>query len=240
MKHAFAIALALLAVGWTGTEVWAVGELLGLHVEVSLADGSVVRGRVVEETETSLTLANDTGRRAVQRSDIASIRLLEGDEPAVERAPETSPFAEVRRQAMRQAALWKLKSDGVEAARSLLDSLFAAALPTYRWDLVAASAGVGFGGWVLDFALKPSVEARLLWQSETPFWYGLLELGDGLAGLGAGVSLAIGFIQENVDAGLGSSREWFARSSALFLLSAGFNGLQLLYDAAVLAAPAAE
>jgi len=237
MKGWIVMGLALTAVAAAGLSAWAVGELLGLHVEVSLSDGSIVSGRVVEETEASLTLAHDTGRRVVQRSNIVSIRLLQSEVPSQERAPETSPFAEVRREALRQAALWKLKSDGVEAVRAVLDALFAAALPAYRWELVAASAGVGFGGWVLDFALKPSVEARLLWQSETPFWYGLLELGDGLAGLGAGVLLAIGLVQDNVDVGLGSSREWFARSSALFLLSAGANGLQLLYDAAVLAAP---
>lgn len=220
-----------------GVTALAVGELLGQTVEAALEDGSVVRGLVAEETDTTLVVERDGERRVIQRSTIVSIRLLEtSSQPSQPTPPQvSSPSSSVD---LRAAALWQLKVDAVQAISAILQSQLIASLPTYRWDLLIASAGVRIGGWILDWVLKPSDETIRLWQEQLPFWYGVLNFGDGVVGLGSGVSMAVGMVQANVDVGLGNSRAWFARASLLSLASAGINGVQMIYDGAMLAAPA--
>lgn len=217
-----------------GVTALAVGELLGQTIEAALEDGSVVRGQVVQETEATLTLERDGERRVIQRATIVSIRLLESSPQA---SPPSMPRVSPQPASvdLRAAALWQLKVDAVQAIRAILQSQIAASLPAYRWDLVITSVGVSIGGWILDWVLKPSQETIGRWRDRLPFWYGVLDFGDGLAGLGSGVSMAAGMVQENVDVGLGNSRDWFARASLLSLASAGINGIQMIYDGAMLA-----
>ncbi len=219
-----------------GVTALAVGELLGQTIEAALEDGSVVRGTVVEETDATLVVERGGERRAIQRAAIVSIRLLETSSQPMQPAPPqvSQPSASVD---LRGAALWQLKVDAVQAARAILQSQIAASLPTYRWDLLITSLGVGVGGWVLDWVLKPSQEAIGRWRDGLPFWYGALDFGDGLVGLGGGVSMAVGMVQTEVDIGAGNPRVWFARASLLSLASAGINAVQMIYDGVMLAGP---
>ena len=237
MKRLGQALCVLVVVLLCGVTALAVGELLGQTIEAALEDGSVVRGLVVEETDATLVVERDGERRAIQRAAIVSIRLLEASSQPMQPAPPqgSQPSASVD---LRAAALWQLKVDAVQAIRAILQSQIAASLPAYRWDLFITSLGVSVGGWVLDWVLKPSDATIRLWQQQLPFWYGVLNFGDGLVGLGGGVSMAVGMVQTEVDISAGNPRVWFARASLLSLVSAGINGVQMIYDGVMLAGSA--
>ena len=220
-----------------GVAALAVGELLGQTIEVAMEDGSVVRGLVVEETDATLVVERDDERRVIQRQAIVSIRLLESSVDSSQPSPPQASPQPTTSVDLRAAALWQLKVDAVQAVSAILQAQIFASLPTYRWDLLITSAGVRIGGWILDWVLKPSDEAVRLWQEQLPFWYGILNFGDGLVGLGGGVSMAVGMVQTEVDIGAGNPRVWFARASLLSLASAGINGVQMVYDGVMLARP---
>lgn len=216
--------------------VFAVSELIGLTVEIRTEDGIEFTGLVTGETETAITINIDGESTIIQRDAIESISLIRGREtsqPATEgqTLADDPAFAEVRRAALRKAALWQISQSGISLAQSWLNYLIAKSEPEQnRTDLIYTKVGVAVGGVVLNFILQPNVEERLYWRSQLPAWHGIVGLIGGLANLGAGVSLAFGYVQKYVSlADLEPAEVWFDRSATLFLVKGASDLVHALH-----------
>ncbi len=224
---------------------FAVGELLGLEIRVVLDDGQSFEGLVVEESDDTITLESGNQEITVLRDEIKTMRLIQSStvvrtDNSGSSDPISDPvFSEARRTAMQRVALWSALKDGVKLGGSLLNLSYAQSrAQTEPMTALIAYGGLAVGGFVVDLLFKPSIEERLFWRSQLPFWHGLNGFVGSLASLGGSVSLAIGVTTDNISIPeLGPSDEWFERSVLGFTIEAGTHAINIIYDLLVLLAP---
>lgn len=236
------LGLAALFITLSCSSVFAVGELIGLTVKVTIHGGTTYQGQVISESEQTITLSVNEQPIVVERDQIASITLIQQD--AAPTSKTTAPlglkddpaFAEVRKKALQKAALAAFVKDGNTVVQATLSYMIARDLAEKnRYDLLTAKAIVRIGTWVVGLFLRPSAEESLYWNSQLPAWHGIVGLVGGMAGLGAGVSLALGYLQKYAALDqLEPSETWFQRAELLYGIQGGAGLIHLLYDTTIL------
>jgi len=224
---------------------YAVGELLGLNIRVVMDDGQSFEGMVVEESDDTITLEEGNQEITVRRDEIKTMRLLQSSTVVQTNTSSSSAgisdpvFSDVRRSAMQRVAFWQLFRDGIQLGSSLFSLTYAQ--NRAQMDLTIPLiwyGGLGVGGFVVDLLFKPSIEERLFWRSQLPFWHGFNGLAGGIASLGGGISLAMGVTTEAFpDPNLGTADEWFERAILGFMIESGSHAINMLYDLITLLAP---
>lgn len=224
---------------------FAVGELLGLNLRVVLDDGQTFEGLVVEESDDTITLDAGNEEITIRRDEIKTMRLLQSSTVVRTNTSGSGSglsdpvFSEVRRTAMQRTATWSLFKDSISLGQSLLNLSYA----QNRANTDPITALTWYGGlavtsFVVDLVFRPSIEERLYWRSQLPFWHGLNGLVGGIASLGGGISLAIGVTTDNIPIPeLGTSDEWFERAVLGYTIEAGTHAVNIIYDLLVMLAP---
>jgi len=236
MKRLTLLLVALVVL--SSVNAWAVGELLGLTVALTLDDGQAWAGVVVQEDDSTLTLDVAGQTIEVQRAALQTISLIRHQAGLGTVQSTEIVFYEAKRQALKHVAWWRLGRDGVETFQAVLISMYAWSQPAERLDLVLGYLGAGLAGFVWDVVFRPDQEARLLWEARLPFWHGLASLASGFGSLGGAISLALGFVVPEMNlSNLGTAQEWFERAATLYLVEAGGHTAHIVYDVGVLLAP---
>ena len=221
----------------------AVGELLGLNVEITLSDGTTVMGKVVGETETSIRVEDSGTVVVVDREMIVAISLLEDPGIETERTLSgSSEFQDVQREALRKSAIWSLGRDSISVAQTLvLANCVRDPQAVCNTGSIVTYVVFALGSIAWDLFTKPSLEERLFWQSRLPGWYGILNFAEGLVGLGASVSVVVGVVQDQIASpSIAPAQVWYERSAMLYIVKAGLRAIKVLYDASVIASPATQ
>jgi hypothetical protein len=239
------LGLATLFITFSCLSVFAVGELIGLTVKVTIHGGTTYQGEVISESETTITLSVDHQPIVVDRDQIASITLIQlnatttSDTPAPLSLKDDPAFAEVRKKALQKGALAEFVKDGNTVVQAALSYLIAHDQPEKnRYDLLTTKAIVGIGTWVTGLFLRPSAEENLYWHSQLPAWHGIVGLAGGVAGFGASVSLALGYLQKYASLDqLEPAETWFQRAELLYVVQGGAGLIHLLYDTTILTSP---
>lgn len=243
MKNTQYVTLLVLSAVLTLSVVsFAVGELIGLRIQIQTEDGMDFIGLVTGETESTITINVDGDSINIQRNAIKSISLLDGTSDSSQSNGDVTlsddpAFAEVRRAALRKAALWQISQSGVQAVQAWLNYLVSKGEPEEnRSEIIYTKVGVGIAGVVLNLVLQPNLEERLYWRSQLPAWHGIVGLIGGMANLGAGVSLALGYVQKYaaIDE-LDPAETWFDRSAMLFLVKGASDLIHVFYAGSQLA-----
>lgn len=247
-KWWLATAIVCLSVLWLSANVFAVGELLGLTVKMVVGEeNQTYQGVVVEETVDTITLLLDSTEReiVIERDAIQSIRLMASQNvsraPAANAAEPDPAFAGARRSAIQRVSTWRFFRDSIELSQTFLKLSYV--------QSQASQNSLGFGLWYLglglstlavDFFLRPSIEERLYWRSQLPFWHGIVGFVGDASNFGGDVSLGLATTQESVPLlppELGSTTDWFERSYMLYSVQTVAIATHLVYDAITMLAP---
>jgi len=249
IKKSFITALlfCLIVLAWHGT-TYAVGELLGLTVKVSVGETKqTYQGVVIEETVETIILLLDNVERevAIEREAIQSIRLMTPQNLNSNAAAATvtvePQYVVARQNAVQRVSTWRFFRDSLELTQTFLKLSYVQSQA--RQDGVIFGliySGLSFAALGVDYLFKPTIEARLFWRSQLPIWHNVNGFVGSVSSFGGDLSLAVATTQEDIPVippELGSQLDWFERAYMLYSVRTINLAIQLLYDGITMIAP---